>query len=116
MRTTITALALAVGVSLAVAAPALAAETLHAQDGPGKTITLTHASAKVTRLSPGAYTIVVKDDSTKYDFALTGPGVSKSTTAAMKGTVTWHVTLKKGTYTYTSGKGSTAMKHTFSVT
>jgi hypothetical protein len=113
MRTTIAAFALAVGVSLAVAAPALAAETLHGQDGPGKTISLTYDSAKVTKLSPGSYAIVVKDDSAKWDFKLTGPGVNKSTTDRMMGTVTWHVTLKKGTYTYMAGAG---VSHTFTVT
>jgi hypothetical protein len=113
MRTTITALALAFGVSLAVAAPALAAETLHGQDGPGKKITLTYDGTKVSKLSPGAYTVVVKDDSTRWDFRLTGPGVSKSTTDKMKGTATWHVTLKKGTYTYVAGPG---VSHTFTVT
>ena len=113
MRTTIAAFALAAGVSLGVAAPALAAETLHGQDGPGKTITLTYNGARVTKLSPGSYTIMVKDDSTTWDFKLTGPGVNKSTTDKMKGTVTWHVTLKKGTYTYVAGAG---VSHTFTVT
>jgi hypothetical protein len=46
----------------------------------------------------------VKDASKLAGFSLKGPGLSRSTAKAFTGTVTWKVTLKKGsTYRYGSG-------------
>ena len=64
--------------------------------GPGKKILLGHPS------KAGAYAITIADRSKTDDFHLSGPGVSKKTGVKTTGTVTWKVTLRKGTYTYRS--------------
>jgi hypothetical protein len=85
--------------------------------GPGFTITLKKGSAKVKTLTPGKYSITVNDKSNIHNFHLKGPGVSKSTTVAFKGTKQWTVTLKKGTYTYVCDPHAAmpSMKGTFRV-
>jgi plastocyanin len=80
-------------------------------------ITLTKGGKKVTKLKAGKYTIVVKDVAKTHNFHLTGPGsVNKKTPVKGKGTFTWHVTLKKGTYRYTCDPHKTIMKGSFAVT
>jgi plastocyanin len=78
-------------------------------------ISLTQNGKKVTHLKAGAYTIVVKDTASDHDFHLTGPGVDKTTTVGGKGTFTWKVTLKKGTYTYVCDPHASFMKGSFTV-
>jgi plastocyanin len=53
-------------------------------------------------LSAGAFSIVVADRSATDGFRLSGPGVAKATTAKFRGTVTWKLKLKAGTYSYGS--------------
>lgn len=79
-------------------------------------ITLTKGGKKVTKLKAGKYTIVVKDVAKTHDFHLKGPGLDKKTPVKGKGTFTWHVTLKKGTYRYTCDPHKTIMKGSFTVT
>jgi hypothetical protein len=67
--------------------------------GPGRAISLKPKAAEV-----GAATITVNDRSRKDNFHLTGPGVNRKTGVAMRGRVTWNVTLQPGTYTYRSDK------------
>lgn len=103
MKGTILALAAGlVAVALAVSASAMSANRLVGSTGPDSAfnITLKKGKTKVTKLKHGRYTIVVKDIATTHNFHLVGPGVNKKTGIASKGTVTWHVTLKKGKYTY----------------
>jgi len=50
----------------------------------------------------GKTTITVRDRSSADNFHLAGPGVNKKTGVRFKGTVTWSVTLKAGTYTFRS--------------
>jgi NitT/TauT family transport system substrate-binding protein len=69
----------------------------------------------VTRLKAGQYTFVVTDSSKTQNFRLAGPGVNKSTTRAGTGRSTWTLTLKKGTYTFSSS-GRPALKKSFRVT
>jgi hypothetical protein len=64
--------------------------------GPGAKIVLTKSVAA------GKAKITVHDLSATDDFHLSGPGVNKKTGVAFKGTVTWTVTLKAGTYLYRS--------------
>jgi plastocyanin len=78
-------------------------------------ITLTQGGKKVTALKAGTYTIVVKDLSSAHDFVLAGPGVKKATSVSGKGTVTWKVTLKTGTYTYVCTPHKSFMKGSFTV-
>jgi hypothetical protein len=69
----------------------------------------------ITRLQAGQYTFVVTDASKTQNFVLAGPGVKKSTTRAGTGRSTWTVTLKKGTYTFSSS-ARPALKKSFRVT
>jgi plastocyanin len=103
----------ALSVPSAFAAPA--ATTLTGTDGPGFTITLKQGSKKVTSLKAGTYTIKVLDLSNIHNFHLTGPGVNKKTTVGGKGTYTWKVTLKKGTYKYVCDPHASFMKGSFTV-
>ena len=84
--------------------------------GPGFTITLKKGSTKVTKLKAGKYTIVVKDLANNHNFHLKGPGVDKKTSTPAKGTKTWTVTLKKGTYRYVCDPHASLMKGAFKVT
>jgi plastocyanin len=110
-------LATAAALALVTAAPSTAATTkLVANVGPSFTITLTKGGKKVTSLKPGSYSITVNDKSTFHNFHLTGPGrVNKKTTVAFKGTRTWTVTLRKGTYRYVCDPHASQMKGSFRV-
>ena len=102
--------------ALTAVAPAQAATKLVATVGPGFTITLkTAAGAKVTKLKPGSYTIVVKDRSNIHNFALKGPGVAKDSGVGFVGTKTWTVRLKAGKYTYVCTPHAMSMVATFRV-
>ena len=80
----------------------------------GSTIVLRLEGKRVTRLNAGKYTFVVFDRSAKQNFRLVGPGVRKQTSVRGTGRSTWTVTLKKGTYSYSSsGKGG--LRRTFKV-
>ena len=79
-------------------------------------ITLKKGGNKVTKLKAGKYTIVVKDVAKTHDFHLKGPGVDKKTPVKGKGTFTWHLTLKKGTYRYICDPHKRLMKGSFTVT
>jgi plastocyanin len=93
-----------------------AGTTLVGTDGPGFTITLTNGGKKVTTLKAGTYTIKVQDKSNIHNFHLTGPGVNKKTVVGAVQTVTWKVTLKKGTYKYVCDPHASIMKGSFKVT
>jgi plastocyanin len=109
-------LATAVALALVTAAPTSAAPTkLVGTVGPGFTITLTKGGKKVTSLKPGSYSITVNDKSTFHNFHVTGPGVNKKTTVAFKGTKTFTVTLRKGTYRYVCDPHASQMKGSFKV-
>ncbi len=88
---------LAAAIGLLAVAPAQAAvPKLVGTVGPGFTISLKEAGAKVTNLKAGKYSITVSDLSSSHDFHLSGPGVNKSTTVGGRGKITWTVTLQKG--------------------
>ena len=78
-------------------------------------ISLKQGSKKVTSLKAGKYTIVVKDEAADHNFHLSGPGVNKKTSVGGKGTTTWTVTLKKGTYKYVCDPHASFMKGSFTV-
>jgi len=82
--------------------------------GPGSTISLKKGSAIVKALKAGTYKVAVTDSSTKDNFHLLGPGVSKRTGVRAKGTVTWRLTFRAGTYTYRSD-AHPKLKRTFKV-
>jgi plastocyanin len=79
--------------------------------GPGFTITLkTSAGKKVTRLRPGAYTVVVRDRSRMHNARLRGAGAAKATTVPFVGTRTWRVALRKGKLTYVCDPHASSMR------
>jgi hypothetical protein len=78
--------------------------------GPGAKLSLKPTSG----LSAGKAKLAISDASATDGFKLSGPGVTRSTGVAFRGKVTWTVTLKAGTYTYSSVKHPT-LKRRFSV-
>jgi len=92
-----------------------ATPTLTATVSDPVNISLKMGSAKVTSLKAGTYKIVVKDQAADHNFHLTGPGVNKSTSVTGKGTTTWTVKLKKGTYKYVCNPNKGFMKGSFPV-
>jgi plastocyanin len=108
------AAALAVPTALAASRTAQGG-TLNGTVGPGFTISLAQGGKKVSKLKAGTYTIVVADKASDHNFHLTGPGVNKSTSVGAKGTKTWKVTLKKGTYRYVCDPHASFMKGSFTV-
>jgi|SRR5262249_2118708 len=78
-------------------------------------ISLKQGSKKVSSLKAGKYTIVVQDKASDHNFHLSGPGVNKSTSVGGKGTSTWTVTLKKGTYKFVCDPHASFMKGQFTV-
>jgi|SRR5215471_18303829 len=102
--------------ALTMSSAALAATpTLNGTDGPGFTITLTKGGAKVSKLKPGSYKIVIADKSSIHNFHLKGPGVDKKTSVSGTGNTTWTVKLKKGKYTFVCDPHATVMKGSFTV-
>ncbi len=89
--------------------------TLTASVSDPLNISLTQGGKKVTSLKAGTYTIVVQDKAADHNFHLSGPGVNKLTSVGGKGTTTWKVTLKKGTYTYVCDPHASVMKGSFTV-
>jgi plastocyanin len=76
--------------------------SLGARVGPGPTIAVTRAGARLKTLAAGPVVVVVRDRSAKDNFHLAGPGVNRVTSRPGKSTVTWRLTLKRGLYTYRS--------------
>jgi len=112
----VAAVAAALAVPVATAAnKAPAAITLDGTVGPGFTIKITVNGQKLARLKAGTYTIKISDDSDQHDFHLYGPGVNKMTSISGKPKLTWHVTLKRGHYTYVCDPHSAFMKGSFTV-
>jgi plastocyanin len=108
-----TLLAVVVG-ALALTAAAPAAPTvgkLTGTDGPGFTITMSARTVK-----HGVFKITIRDRSSIHNFHLIGPGVNKKTSVAGVKTVTWTLTLKKGTYRFICDPHATVMKGVLKVT
>jgi plastocyanin len=102
---------------VAAAAAATKAPKLNGAVGPDSSfkITLTQSGKPVKTLKAGKYTFVIKDTASVHNFHLSGPGVNKATSTEGKGTSTWNLTLKKGTYKYVCDPHSTIMKGSFTV-
>jgi plastocyanin len=116
LRTRLALVTLLAAALVVVASASAATPTLTGTDGPGFTITLKKGTTKVTSLKAGKYKVVVKDLSNLHNFHLKGPGVDKKTGVGAKGTFTWTVTLKKGTYKFICDPHAAIMKGSFKVT
>ena len=101
--------------ALLVPAAYAATPTLKGVVGPGFTITLTKAGAKVKTLKRGTYVFKISDKSGIHNFHLKGPGLDKKTAVGFQGSVTWKLKLKEGKYTYVCDPHSSFMKGSFSV-
>lgn len=101
--------------ALLVPAAFAATPTLKGVDGPGFTITLTKSGAKVKNLKAGTYVFKIDDKSTIHNFHLKGPGIDKKTGVGFRGTVTWKLPLKKGTYKYVCDPHASFMHGSFTV-
>jgi len=109
------ALAALVAAALGASAVRAAAPKLIGSVSDPLNISLTKSGRKVTHLQAGRYTIVVVDTASDHNFHLSGPGVDKLTSVGGKGTFTWTVTLRKGTYTYVCDPHNDFMKGSFTV-
>jgi plastocyanin len=116
LRTRLALVTLLAAALVVVASASAATPTLTGTDGPGFTITLKKGTTKVTSLKAGKYKVVIKDLSNIHNFHLKGPGVDKKTGVGAKGTFTWTVTLKKGTYKFICDPHAAIMKGSFKVT
>jgi len=83
--------------------------------GPGKVLSLKTASgAAVKSLKAGTYKLTVRDSSKADNFHVLGKGVNKSTGVKFKGSKTWTLTFRAGTYTVRSD-ASKKLRRTFRV-
>ena len=83
--------------------------------GPGKTISLkTAAGAAVKSLAAGTYRLAVRDATRADNFHVLGKGVNKKTGVKFKGSVTWTVAFKAGSYTVRSD-ATKRLRRTFRV-
>jgi hypothetical protein len=89
--------------------------TLTAAVTPNTITFLTPYHRSVTALESGQYQIIVHDTSSRNGFHLLGPGISRKTGLRFRGTVTWRLSLRPGTYRYRTDSGSVTSQHTFSV-
>jgi hypothetical protein len=101
--------------ALLVPAAFAATPTLKGVDGPGFTITLTKAGAKVKTLKAGTYVFKIADKSTIHNFHIKGPGIDKKTGVGFQGSVTWKLKLTKGTYKFVCDPHASFMKGSFTV-
>jgi plastocyanin len=84
--------------------------------GPGFNISVTAGNKKGNFVAQtGTYTITVFDKSNIHNFHLMGPGVNKKTGVAAKGTFTWKLKLKTGTYKYVCDPHASIMKGQFRI-
>lgn len=88
---------------------------LFATVGPGFRISFrTVRGARIRRLRPGRYTIVVRDRSRSHSFHLYGRGVNKRTRIRFAGTTTWRVTFRRGVrYRYRCNAHPNRMRGSF---
>ena len=116
LRTRLALVTLLAAALVVVASASAATPVLNGVDGPGFNISLKKGGKKVTTLKAGKVKIVIKDLSDIHNFHLSGPGVNKKTGVGAKGTFTWTVTLKKGTYKFVCDPHASIMKGSFKVT
>jgi len=101
----------AVALALAGSASAQGNPTLFATVGPGFSIRVADgAGNRITRLPPGRYTVVVKDQASEHNFHLSGPGVDMATDVDATGTFMWTVAFQQGTYHFQCDPHFTTMK------
>ena len=84
--------------------------------GPNRTLALTTPYGQhVTALEAGGYTFAVTDQSRTDDIHITGPRLDIATRLRFRGTRTWKLRLRPGTYHYRSDRPKSHLKGTFVV-
>ena len=116
LRTRLALVALLGAALVFVASASAAVPTLTGTDGPASRSPSRRARPRSRRSRRGSTRSSIKDLSNIHNFHLTGPGVNKKTGVGPKGTFTWTVTLKKGTYKYICDPHASIMKGSFKVT
>ena len=113
----VAAIAAALAVLPAAAAPAQPRETLRAEVGPGFTIFLRRADGTaVTHLDPGEYAIVVEDKAIEHNFHISGAGVNLFTSVENVETANWTVVFANGQiYRFQCDPHATTMRGSFGV-
>ena len=84
----------------------IATGTVEVAVGPDSTISVKQAGSAAKHLDPGRYLIIVRDRSKTLNLHLVGPGLDKASGVGATGTIRWNVTLKPGTYRFSSANGS----------
>jgi plastocyanin len=74
------------------------------------------AGHAISHLAAGTYSLAVKDESGIHNFHLTGDGVDKASDVGGKGTSSFTVTFKPGTYTFVCDPHASSMHGQFTVT
>jgi hypothetical protein len=101
--------------TLAVGTAPPPAPKLTGRVGPGKVLSLkTAAGAAVKSLAKGTYKLTVRDSTKADNFHLLGKGVNRRTGVRFKGSATWTIALKAGTYTFRSD-ATKKLRRTFKV-
>ncbi len=96
--------------------PAPAVQRLNGRVGPGFSISLRTAAGALARLvGAGSYRLTVSDRSAAHNFHLVGPGVNRRTGVRFRGTVTWTLRLRPGTYRFVCDPHARAMRGSFRV-
>jgi hypothetical protein len=67
-------------------------------------------------VAAGPATVVVRDRSARDSFHLTGRGLDRRTGIGFRGTATWRVELRPGTYVYRSDARGSRLRGTLRVT
>ena len=96
--------------------PPAAPKRLTSTVGPGFTISTRTAAGAIARLvGTGTYRITVRDRSASHNYHLIGPGVNRRTGVAFRGTVTWNLRLRAGTYRFVCDPHARQMRGSFRV-
>jgi len=89
---------------------------LNASVGPGFAISLRNRAGRIVRRArPGLFRITVRDRSRLHNFHLIGPGVNRKTGVAFRGTTTWSLRLRRGTYRFICDPHRARMKGTLRI-
>lgn len=97
-----------------VTTPPPAPKRLTGTVGPGFSISMrTPAGAVARTATAGTYRITIRDRSAAHNFHLIGPGVNRRTSVAFRGTVTWTLRLRAGTYRFLCDPHARQMRGSF---
>jgi plastocyanin len=99
-----------------VTTPPPAPKRLTGTVGPAFSISMrTPAGAVARQVTAGTYRITIRDRSAAHNFHLVGPGVNRRTGVAFRGTVTWTLRLRVGTYRFVCDPHAPRMRGSFRV-